>query len=85
MFRVLGFWKGPLSILAFILLSEWFCALDLASVRRKHCVSTGVSFFFLELLTNFKFEKRVFVETQCLRLTNAKPNAQNLPFNSITQ
>jgi hypothetical protein len=44
----------------------------LTSVRRKHCVSTGVSFFFLELPTNFKFEKRVFVETQCLRLTNAQ-------------
>jgi hypothetical protein len=45
-------------------------------VRRKHCVSTGVSFFFLELSTNFKFEKRVFVETQCLRLTDAKTKAK---------
>jgi hypothetical protein len=33
---------------------------------------------FLRIMNNFKHEKRPFVETQCLRLTNAKTSALNL-------
>jgi hypothetical protein len=37
----------------------------------------GLLVVFFSITNKFQFEKRVFVETQCLRLTEAKPNAQN--------
>jgi hypothetical protein len=57
--------------------TNWFCALGLASVRRKHCVSTKTRFSNLKFVNNSKKKNETPVETQCLRLTDAKSNAQN--------
>jgi hypothetical protein len=53
-----------------------FCALGLASVRRKHCVSTKTRFSNLKFISNSKKKNVMPVETQCLRLTDAKKNVQ---------
>jgi hypothetical protein len=55
-----------------ILLNGRFYALGLASVRRKHCVSTKTRFLNLKFVGNSKKKNETPVETQCLRLTNAK-------------
>jgi hypothetical protein len=65
-----------------ILLNGRFCALGLASVRRKHCVSTKTRFSNLTFVGNSTEKNKMLVETQCLRLTDAK-NAQNHSLRSI--
>ena len=55
-----------------ILLNGWFCAFYLALVRRKHCVSTKNRVSNLKFVVISKKNEQMLVETQCLRLTDAK-------------
>jgi hypothetical protein len=70
--------KGPLSILAiFILLDGRFCALGLALVRRKHCVSAKTRFSNLKFVGSSKKKNDTLLTYEMLASNQRPANAQN--------